>query len=137
MKCNEFLKKSEKIVEDLLEILEVDVEELTFKEKELISAYSFGVITSMSKEYTVSEDEVYKTFKDILIKVLKYKEDQAEFIFKRIVKSNEENREEEFKIMIYQGKSIYLDYNNKNYNEVYDNLTNMIDVIVSKKYENY
>ena len=137
MQYNEFLKKSKKIVEDLLEILEVHLEELTYKEKELVVAYSFGLMTSMAKEYEVLEEDVCESLKEILTEIFEYKKDEAECIFKRTVKNIKKTGDEEFQIMIYQVKNIYLDYKKKNYNQVYDNITNMMDIIISKKYKNY
>jgi hypothetical protein len=71
------------------------------------------------------------------METFEYNEEDAKNIFKKLIYDIKEKRNEPYNIMIYQGKFTYSKFRDKNYNEVYDNLTNMIDVIVSGEYKTY
>ncbi|NFG40674.1 hypothetical protein FC789_05595 [Clostridium botulinum] len=132
-----FLKKSTEVADNLLEILEVELEELTSKEKELIAAYSFGILAKMAQENSISEELKNSGVKKLFMEVLKCTTKEADELLKRLFGSIQDKSDEGFHIMIYQRKSSYHDYNTENYNEIYNNLTNMIDIVARKEYECY
>lgn len=68
---------------------------------------------------------------------LKKSVEEADKILKKFFNSIQKRGNEGVYIMIYQGEALYYDYNVENYNEIYDNLTNMMDVVIRKDYENY
>lgn len=68
---------------------------------------------------------------------LKKSVEEADKILKKFFNSIQKRGNEGVYIMIYQGEALYHDYNVENYNEIYDNLTNMMDVVIRKDYENY
>lgn len=137
MKENEFIEEYKSLLKNLFDILEVELGELTKQEKELIIAYSFGMISIIGQESQISKDVKYSAAKKAIIEVFKYKENEVKNVFKKLIDDIQEKRNEAYNIMIHQGKFIYPKYKEKNYNEIYDNLTNMIDVIVSGEYKNY
>jgi|GEM_PF-6689202 len=137
MEANEFLEEYKSLVEKLFDILEVELEELTKQEKELILAYSFGMISIIEQESQMSEEVKHLTLKQVIMETFEYNEEDAKNIFKKLIYDIKEKRNEPYNIMIYQGKFTYSKFRDKNYNEVYDNLTNMIDVIVSGEYKTY
>jgi len=132
-----FLKNCKKLVENLFEILEVELEELTEQEKELLIAYSFGMISIMSEESQISKEMEYYSIEKVIIETFKYSKQQAKDMLQELIDSIQKGGKEIFEIMIHQGKFVYPKYKENNYNEVYDRLTNMIDVIVSGEYKNY
>lgn len=137
MEANEFLEEYKSLVEKLFDILEVELEELTKQEKELILAYSFGMISIIEQESQMSEEVKHLTLKQVIMETFEYNEEDAKNIFEKLIYDIKEKRNEPYNIMIYQGKFTYSKFRDKNYNEVYDNLTNMIDVIVSGEYKTY
>lgn len=137
MKEDVFCIECNKLLGDLFDILEVELEELTEQEKELIIAYSFGMISVMAEENQVNEEIKCSMFEKIIKEVFKYSNEEAKTILQKLIESVEKDRNGAFNIMIHQGKYIYPQYKLKNYNEIYDRLTNMIDVIVSGEYKNY
>lgn len=132
-----FLKESREVASNLLKILELELDELRDIEKDLISAYSFGIIVKMAEENSISEELENMATKKMLVEILKYTDKEAEKILKKLSDSIQKSGDEGFQIMIYQGESLYQDYKKENYNEIYDNLTNMMDVVIRKDYENY
>lgn len=132
-----FLKEYRELTKKLFEILEVEVEELTEQEKELLIAYSFGMISVMAEENQISLDTKYSAVENVIMEIFKYSKETSTDIRKKLVDSTQKDGSEVFRIMIHQGKYIYPKYKDGNYNEVYDRLTNLIDVIVTEEYKNY
>lgn len=137
MEEEKFLLESKQLVENLFEILEVDLEELTEQEKQLIIAYSFGMISIIAEENKILLCKQYFAIEKVIVEVFKYSKEKAIKIVKDIEASTEKEDNEVLRIMIHQGKQIYPKYKIKNYNEVYDSRTNLIDVIVTGEYKNY
>lgn len=137
MQENEFLEEYKSLIKNLFDILEVKLNELTEQEKELIIAYSFGIISEVEQEVKISKELKYSAVKKTIIEVLEYNEKETNDILKKLIKDIHEKTNKVYNIMIHQGKFIYSKYKEKSYNEVYDNLTNMIDVIVSEEYKTY
>lgn len=137
MQYDIFLKKTKEVASDLLEILELELDELRDIEKDLISAYSFGIIVKMAEENSISEELKNMATKKMLVEILKYTDKEAEKILKKLSNSIHKNGDQGFQIMIYQGESLYQDYKEENYNEIYNNLTSMMDVVIRKDYESY
>ncbi|URZ14179.1 Imm48 family immunity protein [Clostridium felsineum] len=132
-----FLLESKELVENLFEILEVDLEELTEQEKQLLIGYSFGMISIMEEENKILLSNKYVAIEKVIVEVFQYSKEKAINTVKDIEDSTEKDDNEVLRIMIHQGKQIYPEYKKKNYNEVYDRLTNLIDVIVTGEYKNY
>ena len=137
MKEEIFLVNCKNIVDKLFEILEIELEELTHQEKELLIAYSFGMISTMVEEKKLVPDIEYLGIKKIITEVFQYSKQEANNILKKLMDSGKEGGDEAFNIMVHQGKFVYPKYKANNYNEVYDRLTNIIDVVVSGEYRNY
>lgn len=137
MQEEELFIEYKELVKKLFNILEVELEELTEQEKELIIAYSFGMISLIAEENKVSKEVKYFAVQKAINEVFKYSEKEAKNILNKLIDSVEKEKNEEFRIMIHQGKYVYPKYKEQNYNEIYDRLTNMIDVIVSGEYKNY
>ena len=132
-----FLKEYRKLSKNLFEILEVELEELTEQEKHLLIAYSFGMISAMAEENKILLDTKYSDVDYVIMEVFGYKKQISIDIRKKLVDSTQNDGSEIFQIMINQGKLLYPDYRKNNYNDVYDRLTNLIDVIVTGEYKNY
>ncbi|WP_297429668.1 Imm48 family immunity protein [Clostridium sp.] len=137
MEDDVFLKEYIELTKNLFEILEVELEELTEQEKHLLIAYSFGMISAMAEENQISLDTKYFAVENVIMEVFQYSKQISTDIRKKLVDSTQKGGSEAFMIMIHQGKYIYPKYKDGNYNEVYDRLTNLIDVIVTEEYKNY
>lgn len=125
---------SKKIAKDLLDILEVELDELSNKEKQLLPIYIFGMINESIKDENFSLENKYNAIKVVMLEALEYEERKTENMLKIIKEAVEKNNNKVFKIMYFQGSQIYSKYKNGDENEVYDNLTSMIDVIVTGEY---
>ena len=125
---------SKKIAKDLLDILEVELDELSNKEKQLLPIYIFGMINESIKDENFSLENKYNAIKVVMLEALEYEERKTENMLKIIKEAVEKNNNKVFEIMYFQGGQIYSKYKNGDENEVYDNLTSMIDVIVTGEY---
>ncbi|MEJ8553220.1 Imm48 family immunity protein [Tepidibacter sp. Z1-5] len=130
-----FLVECKELAKNLFEILEIELEELTEQEKELLIAYSFGMISIMAEENQILLSIQYFAIEKVIMEVFQYSKQKTINIIKNILDSTEKGGSEIFRIMIYQGKYVYPKYKDSNYNEVYDRLTNLIDVIVTGEYK--
>ncbi|WP_432665080.1 Imm48 family immunity protein [Wukongibacter baidiensis] len=136
MKEDIFLVECKKLVQSLFEILEIELKELTEQEKEILIAYSFGMISVMAEENQILLSIQYSAIEKVIMEVFQYSKQKTINTIKNIVDSTEKGGSEVFRIMVYQGKYVYPKYKDSNYNEVYDRLTNLIDVIVTGEYKN-
>lgn len=125
---------SKKIATDLLDILEVELDELSNKEKQLLPIYIFGMINESIKDENFSLENKYNAIKVVMLEALEYEERKTENMLKIIKEAVEKNNNKVFEIMYFQGGQIYSKYKNGDENEVYDNLTSMIDIIVTGEY---
>lgn len=137
MEEEKFLVESKELVENLFEILEIELEELSEQKKELIIAYSFGIISIMAEENQILLSVQYFVVEKVIMEVFQYSKQKTINIIKKLVDSTQKGGSEIFRIMIHQGKYVYPKYKDRDYNQVYDRLTNLIDVIVAGEYKNY
>ena len=108
MEYDEFSKEYRELIEDLFEILEVDLEELTEKEKHLLIAYSFGIVSAMAEENQILLDKKYFEVENIIMEIFKYSQQTSIDIRKKLVNCTQKDGNEVFRIMIHQGKKYIL-----------------------------
>lgn len=121
----------------LLEVLEVELGELTNHEKEIISAYGCGLLCEYMQEEQNKEKGVEKIIQEILIDFYKYTKKEAVEIIEIYEESLKEDEEIGVHIAIEVGKRNYKLYRERQENELYNHLTSVIDLIVRGEYEGY
>lgn len=133
MNKNNFSIESNELVDNLFNILEITLEETTEVERQVISAFSFGMISAMALENNVEQHVVHGTMIAILINKFKYSEIQSSQFTQTLINSTDREYYPTMYTIIHRGIEAYYDYKNNNENEIYDNLTYMIDIIINNE----
>lgn len=133
MNKDNFIIESNKLVDNLFDILEITLEETNEVERQIISAFSFGMISAMALEERIEQPRVQGIMIAILINKFKYSEIQASEFTQTLINSTEREYHPTMYTIIHRGTEAYYDYKNNKEKEVYDNLTYIIDIITNKQ----
>lgn len=133
MNNDDFTIYSSKMTNELFKILEVKFEETSEVERQIISAFAFGMINAYALAEKVEPPKVHGTMIGILINEFKYSEKQACEFTQTLINSTNRKYNPTMYTIIHRGIQAYYDYKETKEKEVYDNLTYIIDIIVSKK----
>ncbi len=132
---NNFEIYSSSMTNDLFEILEISLEETSEIERQIISAFAFGMLTAYAIDERIEQPKVHGTMIGILINQFKYSEKQACEFTQILINSTDREYNPTMDTIISRGIQAYDDYKADKEKEVYDNLTFIIDTIVSDSHE--
>ncbi|MCQ2018163.1 Imm48 family immunity protein [Clostridium butyricum] len=130
---NKFSIYSSRMTNDLFKILEISLEETTEIERQIISAFAFGMINAYALDEKIEPPKVQGTMIGVLINEFKYSEKQACEFVQTLINSTSREYHPTMYTIIHRGIQAYYDYKEAKEKEVYDNLTYIIDTIVSKQ----
>ncbi|BBK76117.1 Imm48 family immunity protein [Clostridium butyricum] len=130
---NKFSIYSSRMTNDLFKILEISLEETTDIERQIISAFAFGMINAYALDEKIEPPKVQGTMIGVLINEFKYSEKQACEFVQTLINSTSREYHPTMYTIIHRGIQAYYDYKEAKEKEVYDNLTYIIDTIVSKQ----
>ena len=123
---------SSRMANDLFNILEINLEETTEIERQIISAFAFGMINAYAIEEKIEPPKIHGTMIAVLINEFKYSEKQASEFVQTLINSTNREYHPTMYTIIHRGIQAYYDYKEGKEKEVYDNLTYIIDIIVNK-----
>lgn len=115
----EFVKESAKMAQDLFNIMGIDFEDSTEFDRQALSAFSFGMITTFAQENKIDNNIVFNTMGHILVNVFKYSENQMKDFIKLLINSTKREYSESFYILIHQGIEMYYEYKEEDYDKVF------------------
>ncbi|WP_283592159.1 Imm48 family immunity protein [Clostridium butanoliproducens] len=130
---NKFSIYSSRMTNDLFKILEINLEETSEIERQIISAFAFGMINAYAIDEKIKPPKVHGTMIGVLINEFKYSEKQACEFAQTLINSTSREYHPTMYAIIHRGIQAYYDYKEAKEKEVYDNLTYIIDTIVSKQ----
>mgnify|MGYP004505511423 FL=1 len=122
-----------RMANDLFKILEINLEETSEMERQVIAAFLFGMINAYALDEKINPPKVHGTMIGILINEFKYSEKQACEFVQILINSSSREYHPTMYTIIHRGIKAYYDYKEAKEKEVYDNLTYIIDIIVSKQ----
>lgn len=122
-----------RMANDLSKILEINLEETSEMERQVIAAFLFGMINAYALDEKINPPKVHGTMIGILINEFKYSEKQACEFAQILINSSSREYHPTMYTIIHRGIKAYYDYKEAKEKEVYDNLTYIIDIIVSKQ----
>ena len=122
-----------RMANDLSKILEINLEETSEMERQVIAAFLFGMINAYALDEKINPPKVHGTMIGILINEFKYSEKQACEFVQILINSSSREYHPTMYTIIHRGIKAYYDYKEAKEKEVYDNLTYIIDIIVSKQ----
>lgn len=112
-----------KVINNLFKILETNLEETTEIERQIMSAFSFGMINAKALEQNIDQPTVHGTMIGLLINEFKYSEIQASEFTQTLINSTDREYHPTMYTIIHRGIQGYYDYREGKEKEVYDNLT--------------
>lgn len=115
----------------IFNMLDIRTEELTELERQIISAFSFGMINGAAMEDGADPMTVQGTMAGVLIGQLGYSEKQAVDFMQQLIESTNREFHPTMYAIIHRGLEGYYDYRDQQYNLVHENLTDIIDTIVT------
>ncbi len=118
----EFVKNSAKMSQDLFNILGVEFEDSTEFDRQALAAFSFGMITAFAQKKQVEQAIVLNTSGYVFVNVFKYSEDQMQEFIYLLINSTKKGYHEGFYLMINQGVEMYHDYEQKEYDKIFDRI---------------
>lgn len=130
---NNFAIYSSRMTNDLFKILEINLEETSEIERQIISAFAFGMVNAYALDEKIEQPKVHGTMIGILINEFKYSEKQACEFTQTLINSTDREYHPTMYTIINRGIQAYYDYKEAKEKEVYDNLTYIMDTIVSRQ----
>ena len=130
---NKFQIYSLRMTNDLFKILEISLEETSELERQIISAFAFGMINAYAIDEKIEQPIVHGIMIGVLINEFKYSEKQASEFTQVLINSTDREYHPTMYTIIHRGIQAYYDYKEDKEKEVYDNLTYIIDTILTKK----
>lgn len=118
----EFVKNSTKMSQDLFNILGVEFEDSTEFDRQALAAFSFGMVTAFAQEKQVEQDIVLNTSGYVLVNVFKYSKEQMQDFIHLLINSTKKGYHEGFFLMINQGVEMYREYEQKEYDKIFDRI---------------
>lgn len=105
-----FIKNCENMSLKLFEIMEMDFDESTEFDRQILSMFSFGMISAYVIEEKIKIDVVSVAAEYVLIKVFKYSKEQAEIFLKLLINSTKRGENPTYYRIIHEGIEMYYEY---------------------------
>ena len=86
-----------------------------------LAAFSFGMVTAFAQEQQVEQDIVLNTSGYVLVNVFKYSKEQMQDFIHLLINSTKKGYYEGF-FMINQGVEMYREYEQKEYDKIFDRI---------------
>lgn len=132
---NNFTKECFKMSDDLFEILDIELKDITEMERQIISSFLFGMLNGEALEKKINPPELKGILISILINKFKYSEKQSVEFSQNLINSMDRKYNPTMYVIIHKGLEAYYDYKENKNNEIYNNLTYIIDTIVNNSNE--
>lgn len=126
-----FAGEASEMVAAIFNMLDIYTEDLTEVERQIISAFSFGMINGAAMEEGADPMTVQGTMAGVLIGQFDYSEKQAVDFMQQLIESTNREFHPTMYAIIHRGLEGYYDYRDQQYSLVHENLTDIIDTIVT------
>lgn len=105
-----FIKKSETMSSKLFEIMEIEFEESTEFDRQMLAIFSFGMISAYATEEKFDANIVSLASEFVLIKVFKYSKEQAKTFLELLIESTKKGVNPTYYRIIHEGIEMYYEY---------------------------
>lgn len=130
--------KESKFTNDVLEMvtatfemLDIRMEKMTEVERQIIAAFSFGMINGAALDAGTDSVTVQGTMVGVLIGKFGYSEKQAMDFMQLLIESTNREFHPTMHAIIHRGLEGYHDYKVQKFNEVHENLADILDTVVN------
>lgn len=120
-----FVKESEIMTNKLFEVIEIDFEDTTEFERQVLSILSFGMINAYAMEEKISVDTVNITAEYLLIKVFRYSKEQSRAFLDKMIEGTQKEKSSVYNYIIHQGIEMYYEYKKDEEDKMFDRIMNI------------
>lgn len=131
----DFSQLSIRISVDVFEILEVMLDDLSEEERQIIAAYEFGMFNACAQVLKKHPSDVQGTMIGVLIKSFNYSEIQAVEFTQFLIECTDEEFHPTINAIIHRGIQGFYSYQDGDKNEIYNDLTFIIDTVINGEME--
>lgn len=120
-----FIKNCEDMSLKLFEIMEMDFDESTEFDRQVLSIFSFGMISAYGMEEKIEINVVSVAAEYVLIKVFKYSKEQAKTFLQLLVDSTKKGKNPTYYRIIHEGIEMYYEYAENESDKMFDRIMRM------------
>lgn len=117
-----FIKDSEEMSAKLFEVMGIDVEDSTEFDRQMLSIFSFGMISAHAIEEKFDANIVSLASEFVLMKVFKYSKEQARTFLELLVDGTKKGVNPTYYRVIHEGIEMYYEYVNKDEVKMFDRI---------------
>ena len=117
-----FIKNCENMSLKLFEIMEIDFDESTEFDRQILAMFSFGMISAHGIEEKIKIDVVSVAAEYVLIKVFKYSKEQAGTFLKLLINSTKKGENPTYYRIIHEGIEMYYEYVENESDKMFDRI---------------
>lgn len=121
-----------KIVNELFNLIEVEFENTTELERQVVAAFCFGMINAMAVTESLSQAQTHASTIAMLIKNFRYSDHQAVDFTQELINATKKEFHPVMNQIIHRGIDGHYKYVNNQKNELKLNLINVINIVNGK-----
>ncbi|MEJ8553221.1 Imm48 family immunity protein [Tepidibacter sp. Z1-5] len=120
-----FIKNCENMSLRLFEVMDMEFEDSTEFDRQMLAIFSFGMISAYGMEENIGADIVSVTTEYVLIKVFKYSKEQAKTFCQLLIDSTKKEKNPTYYRIIHEGIEMYYEYAEDESDKMFDRIMKM------------
>lgn len=115
-----FIKECEVMCNSLFDVMEMNFEDTTEFDRQILSILSFGMINAYAMEEKITVDIVNIASEYTLIKVFKYSKEQAQTFLEKMIEGTKKEKSPVYYHIIHEGIEMFYEYKENNKDVMFD-----------------
>ncbi|URZ14178.1 Imm48 family immunity protein [Clostridium felsineum] len=120
-----FIKNCESMSLKLFEVMEIEFEDSTEFDRQMLAMFSFGMISAYGMEENAEVDIVSVASEYVLIKVFRYSKEQARDFLNLLIDSTKKEKNPTYYRIIHEGIDMYYEYAEGESDKMFDRMMRM------------
>ncbi|KHD35433.1 hypothetical protein NL50_13090 [Clostridium acetobutylicum] len=120
-----FVKNCESMSLKLFEVMEMEFEDTTEFDRQMLAMFSFGMISAYGMEQKAGVDIVSIASEYVLIKVFRYSKEQARTFLNSLIDSTKKGKNPTYYRIIHEGIEMYYEYAKNESDKMFDRIMKM------------
>ena len=120
-----FIKNCEDMSLKLFEVMEMEFDESTEFDRQILSIFSFGMISAYGMEEKIEINTISIASEYVLIKVFKYSKEQAKTFLQLLIDGTKEGKNLTYYRIIHEGIEMYYEYAENESDKIFDRIMNV------------
>lgn len=117
-----FIKNCEAMAYRLFEVMDIEVEESTDFDREILSILSFGMISAYGMDEEIEISLVSVAAQYVLMKVFKYSKEKSESILQLLIDNTQKGKNPTYYRIIHEGIEMYYEYVEEEDDKMFDRI---------------